>query len=278
MGLMRKFEDLVENLVQGTFTRPFSIKEGELAAVVVQAMDDKWRDSGQLANEYTVSLSRRDYKALKPRIDDEQANAGPPHSDNERAATLVGRLQLSLRDAAYRKYHQTFSSFPSVFFEENPRLGNGQVRVLAEVVAIQAQQAGPGTVAPDPMVEATRAMTPEEAQWLARQAPQPSRPQPAGALPPAWLTLLRPQRGKPMQITQQTMHIGRNQTNDVVVNDKRVSRYHAEIRYEHGQFMLYDLGSTNGVGINGVLTRQAVPLKNGDLIGVGDYVFVFQRR
>jgi FHA domain-containing protein len=276
MGVMRRFEDLVENLVQGAFTRPFSIKEGELAAALVQTMDDKWRDNGQLANEYIISLSRRDYKTLKPRLDAEQANAHPPRDDKERAVTLIGRLQLALRDAAYRKYRQTFSSFPSIFFEEHPRLGNGQVRVLAEVVAVQSQQAG--QVTPDPLVEATRAMTPEEAQWLARQAQQPSHPQPAGTLPPAWLTLLRPQRGAPMQITKQTVHIGRNQANDVVVNDKRVSRYHAEVRYEHGQFMLYDLGSTNGVGINGVLTRQPVPLKNGDLIGVGDFVFVFQRR
>ncbi len=74
------------------------------------------------------------------------------------------------------------------------------------------------------------------------------------------------------------LHIGRHLTNDVIVNDKRVSRHHAEIRFERGQFVLYDLGSTNGVGINGVMTHQPVPLKNNDRISVGSHEFVFQRR
>ena len=74
------------------------------------------------------------------------------------------------------------------------------------------------------------------------------------------------------------LHIGRHQSNDVVVNDKKVSRQHAVIRYENGQFMLYDLQSTNGVGVNGVMTHNPVPLKNNDLVTVGSHEFIFQRR
>src|SRR5262249_57168493 len=97
------------------------------------------------------------------------------------------------------------------------------------------------------------------------------------ALPPAWPTTYRPTGAKPIQLTKPVIHIGRHLSNDVIVNDKRVSRHHAEDRYEHSQFVLYDLGSTNGVGINGVLTRQPVPLKNNDIVSVGSHDFVFQR-
>ena len=118
-------------------------------------------------------------------------------------------------------------------------------------------------------------MSPEEARELARQAANAPQLEP---LPPAWLTLYRPTRGKPMQITKPVIHLGRHLSNDVVVNDKRVSRYHAELRYEHGQFVLYDLGSTNGIGVNGAFTHQPVPLKNNDIIAMGAHEFIFQRR
>jgi len=81
-----------------------------------------------------------------------------------------------------------------------------------------------------------------------------------------------------MQFPGPVLHIGRHQSNDVVVNDKKVSRQHAVIRYENGQFILYDLQSTNGVGVNGVMTHNPVPLKNSDLVTVGSHEFIFQRR
>jgi pSer/pThr/pTyr-binding forkhead associated (FHA) protein len=122
-------------------------------------------------------------------------------------------------------------------------------------------------------------MSPAEAQALARQAQaQAAQQRPAEAMPPAWLTLIQPARSTPKQLTTPVIHLGRHPTNDIIVNDKRVSRHHAEVRYERGQFVLYDLGSTNGVGINGVTTHQPVPLKNNDRVTVGSHEFVFQRR
>ena len=78
-------------------------------------------------------------------------------------------------------------------------------------------------------------------------------------------------------LNRELIHIGRHTANDIVVNDRRVSRYHAEIRYERGQFVIYDLGSLNGISVNGALTRQAT-LRNGDVLAFGDYSFVFERR
>ena len=69
--------------------------------------------------------------------------------------------------------------------------------------------------------------------------------------------------------------IGRATDNHVVLADSEVSRYHAEIEREGIHFHLRDLGSKNGVRINGQrVTRQR--LRYGDLVEVGGTTFVFQ--
>jgi pSer/pThr/pTyr-binding forkhead associated (FHA) protein len=109
-------------------------------------------------------------------------------------------------------------------------------------------------------------------------APLPAADDANIQIPPAWLTLLQPSRGEPMRLDRQTIRIGRHNTNDIIVNERRVSRFHAEIKYEHGQFMLYDLRSVNGVQINGARATRPVPLQDRDIISVCGYEFIFQRR
>jgi pSer/pThr/pTyr-binding forkhead associated (FHA) protein len=97
-------------------------------------------------------------------------------------------------------------------------------------------------------------------------------------MPYAAFVLRTPQGpGQTYPLNREVIHIGRHTSNDIVINERRVSRYHAEIRFERGQFVLYDLGSLNGVSVNGAMTRQAV-LRNGDIIALGSYSFVFERR
>jgi pSer/pThr/pTyr-binding forkhead associated (FHA) protein len=64
----------------------------------------------------------------------------------------------------------------------------------------------------------------------------------------------------------------------VIVNDPKVSRFHAQIRYENGQFVVYDVSSTNGIRVNGVRAPRPVPLRPNDTLGVGSHEFIFQRR
>ena len=52
--------------------------------------------------------------------------------------------------------------------------------------------------------------------------------------------------------------------------DENVSRMHAEIRYEEDSFRIHDLGSANGVLLNGERV-SAAPLENGDVVRIGDY-------
>ncbi|HEX6799208.1 MAG TPA: DUF3662 and FHA domain-containing protein [Ktedonobacterales bacterium] len=261
MGVMSRFESMMENMVEGTFGRMFRsrIQDAELVTLLVRAMENRLQigqDRKIAPTEYTVFLSRRDYDTVQ-----------------KRARSLATMLQQSLINVA-RDRGYLLTMRPRIVFEEDPNLVTGQARVMAQIVDAGAGGGGGGNAT-------GAAGEDDDTRTLQQGQPQaPVRPSPASSepLPAAWLTLVRPQRGKPVQLTRSVIHIGRHQSNDFVVNDKRVSRYHAEIRFEHGQFMLYDLGSTNGVGINGVLTRQPVPLKNGDIVSVGSFEFVFQRR
>lgn len=67
---------------------------------------------------------------------------------------------------------------------------------------------------------------------------------------------------------QGTIRIGSMSDNDFVLADDTVSRYHCRIVQEEGGYLVVDLGSTNGVYINGVRVREAY-LYSGCTIGIG---------
>ena len=72
--------------------------------------------------------------------------------------------------------------------------------------------------------------------------------------------------------------LGRSSTCEVVLHDRRVSRRHAQVRARAGGgFEVVDLGSRNGISLNGVRVDkdQAAPLTPGDRIQVGFSHFVF---
>jgi hypothetical protein len=258
MSVLSRFETFMQDIVEGSFGKIFRsrLEPAELSTKLVRAMEDHLQlgPGRHIApNFYRVLLSDRDFSAF-----------------HRYEASLRAELSNALIMAA-RERNYMLPSRPYIEFIEHSGLTTGETRVECEVRDARL-------VEPDGTsdgLDETRAMTPEEAVALAHAAQQA---QPMEQLPPAWLTLYRPARGQPMRINKPVIHLGRHLSNEVVVNDKRVSRYHAEIRFERGQFVLYDLGSTNGVGINGVMTRQPVPLKNNDLVTVGSHEFVFQRR
>ena len=99
-------------------------------------------------------------------------------------------------------------------------------------------------------------------------------------MPQAWLTIRLPQAGqKVYRIEKPVVNIGRQLTNDIIVEDKRVSRYHAQIKYQpDGQFAIFDLGSTNGITINNVPNMRQHTLRTGDRFTIGSYDFYFERR
>ncbi|MEA2678090.1 MAG: transport system ATP-binding/permease protein [Chloroflexota bacterium] len=69
-------------------------------------------------------------------------------------------------------------------------------------------------------------------------------------------------------LTERTISIGRDTTNNITLDDLTVSREHAQLRLVPGQAELIDLGSYNGTFVNGVRIRRSA-VADGDIIGIG---------
>jgi hypothetical protein len=88
--------------------------------------------------------------------------------------------------------------------------------------------------------------------------------------------ILGPMANQTLPLTEAVTTIGSVAGNTVVLADPAVSKKHAGIRKIESDYELADLGSTNGVYVNG----QKVPKKTlvpGDIIRVGNTEAVFKR-
>lgn len=75
-------------------------------------------------------------------------------------------------------------------------------------------------------------------------------------------------------LNRSVTNIGRRSSNHLVINDLRVSRNHAQIRYVNGGFMIFDTGSSGGTYINGERVQQAL-LRPGDVISLAGSRLIF---
>lgn len=99
------------------------------------------------------------------------------------------------------------------------------------------------------------------------------KPQPYG-----YLYHLKGRRLGKFQITSDVCRIGRHPNNELRLNDKSVSRFHAEmVRNHNGTFSIYDTDSKNGIRVGLRPVRSSV-LREGDLIDVGNVRLKFTRR
>jgi hypothetical protein len=74
--------------------------------------------------------------------------------------------------------------------------------------------------------------------------------------------------GQRHELAKRTVVLGRSRECDIRVEDPNVSRRHAEIRQEDGAYWIVDLGSTNGIEVNGRRTERA-KLGDDDRIVLG---------
>ncbi len=78
--------------------------------------------------------------------------------------------------------------------------------------------------------------------------------------------------GKTFPLEKETITIGRLAENDIVINSKSISGYHAEIKLDHGVYFLIDLNSTNGTFLNGSKVDQQ-EIRAGDIIRINNFNF-----
>ena len=70
------------------------------------------------------------------------------------------------------------------------------------------------------------------------------------------------------------INIGRRVDNHLVIEDKRVSRLHAQLRVINGSFVIFDLDSTSGTYVNDKLVQQQI-LQAGDVISLGGVPLIY---
>ena len=81
-----------------------------------------------------------------------------------------------------------------------------------------------------------------------------------------------PQPNQAFEISKELTTLGRDISNDIVLNDRETSRHHLRLMRSGDTMTIEDLGSTNGTFVNGKRVSGVTPLQNGDMIGLGETV------
>lgn len=195
-------------------------------------------------NSYVVSLSEVDFAQF------EQFRRS---LERDLAETVL---------AAARERNFTLLAFPSVEVERDDGVAPGDIRVSCALVDASGEEVEPDSPTLG-AVEAGHTMV------LDREALLRERPR----APKASLDVRDGERSS-VALGPEPLLIGRDEQNDVVLDDPRVSRKHAEIRLRLGRYTLYDLQSTNGTWVNGKRIAEVV-LNDGDHISVAGLELVF---
>jgi len=75
-------------------------------------------------------------------------------------------------------------------------------------------------------------------------------------------------------LTQPVVNIGRRTDNQLVINEQKVSRVHAQLRVIKGRYVIFDLDSSGGTFVNGARIHQST-LAAGDVISFAGVPVVF---
>lgn len=84
------------------------------------------------------------------------------------------------------------------------------------------------------------------------------------------LSPLNGSRPIPLRRTRQTV-VGRDDDCDVVIPDPSVSGRHAQIAHDGVDWLLTDLGSTNGTWLNGARLAEPAPIEPSDVVQFGRF-------
>jgi hypothetical protein len=232
MSVLRNLESKLAGLVEGTFGRAFraEVRPEELARRLAKEMDE----------HRTVSLARtyapHEYVVhLSP--DDLGRFAGI-----ERA--VCDELSAYLLEHA-RAERLALVATPVIELRSDERLGLGEFGIETRQAPPHEPAGGPSTSAPSPHDERPRTAPPAAGR--------------------AFLTA----EGRRFVVVPEGTIIGRSRECDVVLGDSNISRRHARIALEGGEWTIEDLGSTNGVQVNGARAKSRTALHPGDRLDLG---------
>lgn len=250
MSVFRNLEARIEGLVEGVFSRAFSseVQPVELARKLAKEMDSHKTASVSrvyVPNEYTVHLSEKDRDKLE---------------GYERS--LEQELSGYLLEHARRKGYDLLTR-PEVHFNTDSRLRLGEFGIQARLVK-------------PPSREGEMPSQADEGHTMVyKVAPQPAEPTERASDQPVMSRAVVDLNDRRYVLDGPRAVLGRSDTVECVLRDPNVSRRHAELRQDRtGQWEVVDLGSTNGVKVNGRRVTEA-PLREGDQVTVGTTTFRF---
>ncbi len=272
MSVLRAIESRIEGLFEGVFGRAFRthVQPVELARKLAKEMDEHRSVSVSrvyVPNDYTVYLS-------------------PPDRAQFAAyeGSLVGELQEYLGEHARREGYAMLAP-PSVGLETDDDLAIGEFGIATRITQPEERVAA--------LPEPSAAPVPIE-------APPASMPLPPAGEAPAATMVYRPPvpldedaeaseevlqelvtltvGGRVVPVSSGRVVVGRSRECEVRVDDGNVSRRHFELVQESPtNWVVVDLGSTNGTDVNGRRVEKRAKLSDGDRITIGSTELVFGR-
>jgi hypothetical protein len=270
VSVLRTIEHKIESLVEGVFGRAFrtSVQPVELARKLVKEMDDNRTVSVSrvyVPNEYTIYLSPTDRAQFEAYED-----------------SLKLELQEYLAEHARREAFVMLSP-PAVLITTDGDLSVGEFGIATRMVqrsrrtgTAEAPLASP-LPEPPPETPATPASGELGATMVYKPRTDEAEGEDDAPPPPVEREVVSlTADGQRHEIDKRTFLLGRSQDCDMRVADPNVSRRHAELRQEGTAYWIVDLGSTNGIEVNGQSTTRA-KLEHGDTITLGSTEVVFER-
>jgi len=250
MSVLRNLESKLAGLVEGTFSRAFKseVRPVEIARKLAREMEQ--HKVASLArtyapNEYVVWLSPQDreqFEGYESELKRELSGYLLEHARRERIALLTR---------------------PTIEFETDDDLRLGEFGIQARLVRSAEED---DSDAPS-QGDHGHTMVYSTSNRLSEPLAEPD-PRRRGAR-------LRVD-GRTSVLSGKGAVLGRSREADVQVDDPNVSRKHAEVRPSGASWTVRDLGSTNGVKVNGRRIQGAQSLRDGDTITLGTSEIVFQ--
>ncbi len=244
MSVLRNLEAKLEGLVGGAFSRAFKsrVQPVEIARKLAKEMQDNQTVSisrTYVPNHYTVFLSPKDreqFEGYEEGLKKELSDYLLEHARTEGLA-LVTR--------------------PTVDFETDDRLALGEFGILTQLVGAAEEEAVAAEAGPSSEdFGHTIVYSPDRAARSLAPVASPTR------------RALLVGEGKRTVLSGSRLLLGRSRDSDIPLEDPNASRRHAELRNEDGSWIISDLGSTNGVKVNGRRVQEAV-LQPGDEVTLG---------
>ncbi len=277
MGVLKRFEHKLEGLVNGTFAKVFKseVQPVEIAGALQRECDNNatiWnRDRTVVPNDFVVELSTPDHERLSPYSSQlgESLSTMVRDYGKQQRYSFMGPIQVHLQQAddldtgLYRVRSRTLAGS-----ESQPHHSGGQ--------SGQGGQGGgarggygypPQPASPPPMPDRPPAHQPPGYAPVTRL---PGTGDPSGGAR-RWIEI----NGNRHQISHGSLVLGRSTEADVRIDDPGVSRRHCEIRVGSPS-MVQDLGSTNGIVVDGQHTQRAT-LRDGSRIVVGSTTIVYRQ-